>query len=220
MHYEIAPSILAADFSRLGDEVAAVIDAGADLIHFDVMDNHFVPNLTIGPPILASLRKRFPDTPIDVHLMTSPPDRLVHQFLELSAHRIAIHPESTSDPQGLLEFIRQHGVRAGIVLNPDVPIAIVDALENVVDFVLVMSVYPGFGGQKFIQSSIEKIRSLSRKIAESGQSIAISVDGGISLNNIRAVAEAGATTLVAGSSIFQSSDYRDTISRMRKQLPA
>ena len=214
----IAPSILSADFSRLGDEVAAVLDAGADIIHFDVMDNHYVPNLTIGPLVLESLRKAGIGCFVDVHLMVKPVDRLIGDFLNAGANLISVHPESTEHPHRTLSLIREGGAQAGIVFNPATPLHALDEVIGLIDLVLVMSVNPGFGGQRFIPESLGKLRQVRERIDASGRAIRLEVDGGIKIDNIAAAARAGADTFVAGSAIFGSDDYRTTLAAMRSEL--
>jgi ribulose-phosphate 3-epimerase len=214
----IAPSILSADFARLGDEVNAVLAAGADLIHFDVMDNHYVPNLTIGPLVLQSLRKYGVTAPMDVHLMVKPVDRLIGDFLAAGADYISIHPEATEHVHRSLSLIREGGAKAGLVFNPATPLAVLDEVIDLVDLVLIMSVNPGFGGQTFIPSSLEKVATARRTIDESGRAIRLEIDGGIKVDNVAAAARAGADTFVAGSAIFGAADYRATIAAMRRAL--
>ena len=214
----IAPSILAADFAHLADEISAVMDGGADVIHFDVMDNHYVPNLTVGPTVLASLRKHFPELPVDVHLMVEPVDSLIDEFLDLKASYISIHPEAAKHPHASLNRIRSGGCKAGVVLNPGTPINDIEYLLDVVDLVLVMSVNPGFGGQKFIESSLVKIDQIKQLIRSRGLQPRLEVDGGITVENIGLASRAGADMFVAGSAIFGSASYSDTISLMRQQL--
>jgi ribulose-phosphate 3-epimerase len=216
----IAPSILSADFARLGAEVRAVLDAGADLIHFDVMDNHYVPNLTIGPLVLESLRRHGVTAPMDVHLMVKPVDRLIGDFLEAGADYISIHPESTEHVHRSLSSIREGGARAGLVFNPATPLDHLDHVMDLVDLVLVMSVNPGFGGQAFIASSLEKVAAVRRRIDASGRDIRLEIDGGIKPSNVAAAAAAGADTFVAGSAIFGSADYAATIADMRRAIGA
>ena len=218
MDYWIAPSILSADFSRLGDEVRTVLDAGADIIHFDVMDNHYVPNLTIGPLVLASLRRAGIDAAMDVHLMVKPVDRLIGDFLSVGANFISVHPESTEHLHRTLCLIRDGGARAGLVFNPGTPLQTLAEVIDLVDLVLIMSVNPGFGGQTFIPSSLDKLRTARRMIDESGRQIRLEIDGGIKPDNIADVARAGADTFVAGSAIFSSADYGETIRTMRQEL--
>jgi len=216
----IAPSILAADFARLGDEVDAVMAAGADLIHFDVMDNHYVPNLSIGPLVLASLRKRGFTAPVDVHLMVKPVDRLIGDFLDAGATFISIHPEATEHVHRSLGLIREGGAKAGLVFNPATPLDHLAHVLDLVDLVLIMSVNPGFGGQQFIASSLDKLSDARDIIAGSGRSIRLEIDGGIKPDNIAAAALAGADTFVAGSAIFGTPDYAATIASMRHALGA
>ncbi|MCY3688629.1 MAG: ribulose-phosphate 3-epimerase [Gammaproteobacteria bacterium] len=216
--YLIAPSILSADFARLGDEVEAVLDAGADVIHFDVMDNHYVPNLTIGPMVCAALRKHGVTAPIDVHLMVTPVDRLITDFAEAGASYISFHPEASHHVDRSLQLIRDHGCKSGLVFNPASPLNCLDYLLDKIDLVLLMSVNPGFGGQKFIPSTLDKLRQARSIIDEAENPIRLEVDGGVGVDNIRAIAEAGADMFVAGSAIFNSEDYRATIGAMRAQL--
>jgi ribulose-phosphate 3-epimerase len=216
----IAPSILAADFSRLGEEVRDVVSAGADLIHFDVMDNHYVPNLSIGPLVLKSLRGAGIAAPVDVHLMVKPVDRLVEEFLESNPDYISVHPETTEHLHRTLGLIRAGGAKAGLVFNPSTPIEVLKEVLDCVDLVLVMSVNPGFGGQSFIESALTKLQRLRRIIDASGQDIRLQVDGGIKTTNIGKVAAAGADTFVAGTAIFGSADYTATIDAMRKEIAA
>ncbi len=216
----IAPSILSADFACLGAEVRAVLDAGADLIHFDVMDNHYVPNLTIGPLVCAALRKHGVAAPIDVHLMTRPVDRLVEDFAAAGASWISFHPEASDHIDRTIELIHSRGCKAGLVLNPASPLGWLDYTLEKLDHVLVMSVNPGFGGQAFIPSALPKLRQIRKRIDAIGRDIRLEVDGGIKLDNIRDAAAAGADTFVAGSAIFGSADYAATIGVMRKELAA
>ncbi len=216
--YLIAPSILSADFARLGDEVEAVLDAGADVIHFDVMDNHYVPNLTIGPMVCAALRRHGVTAPIDVHLMVTPVDRLITDFAEAGASYISFHPEASHHVDRGLQLIRDHGCKSGLVFNPASPLNCLDYLLDKIDLVLLMSVNPGFGGQKFIPSTLDKLRQARSIIDEAENPIRLEVDGGVGVDNIRAIAEAGADMFVAGSAIFNSEDYRATIGAMRAQL--
>ena len=214
----IAPSILSADFARLGDEVRSVLDAGADLIHFDVMDNHYVPNLTIGPLVCEALRKAGIKAPIDVHLMVKPVDRIVPDFAKAGATWISFHPEATEHVDRTIGLIRDVGCRPGLVLNPATPLNWLDHVLDKLDLVLLMSVNPGFGGQSFIESVLPKIEEVRDRILRTGRDIRLEVDGGIKTDNIARVAEAGADTFVAGSAIFGSKDYRATIAAMREQV--
>ena len=217
MAYRIAPSILSADFARLGEEVRAVVQAGADLIHFDVMDNHYVPNLTVGPLVCAAIRPHV-SVPLDVHLMVQPVDRLVTDFAKAGANLISFHPEASEHVDRTLSLIREHGCKAGLVFNPATPLAWLDHTLEKVDLVLLMSVNPGFGGQQFIASVLPKIAETRRRIAASGRDIWLEVDGGIKADNIAEVARAGADTFVAGSAIFGTKDYAATIGAMRSRL--
>jgi ribulose-phosphate 3-epimerase len=217
MAYRIAPSILSADFSRLGDEVRAVTRAGADLIHFDVMDNHYVPNLTVGPLVCAAL-KPHAEVPLDVHLMVRPVDRLVAEFARAGASIISFHPEASEHVDRTIALIKEHGCKAGLVLNPATPLAFLDYTLEKLDLVLLMSVNPGFGGQQFIASVLPKIAEVRRRIEACGKDIWLEVDGGIKTDNIAQAARAGADTFVAGSAIFGSKDYAATIRDMRERL--
>jgi ribulose-phosphate 3-epimerase len=217
MTFRIAPSILSADFARLGDEVRAVERAGADLIHFDVMDNHYVPNLTVGPLVCAALKPHV-KLPLDVHLMVKPVDPLVAEFAKAGAGIISFHPEASEHVDRTIALIRQHGCKAGLVLNPATPVSWLDHTLEKLDLVLLMSVNPGFGGQQFIRSVLPKIAEVRRRIKDSGRDIWLEVDGGIKTDNIAEVASAGADTFVAGSAIFGSKDYAATIREMRSRL--
>ncbi|MFK8017355.1 MAG: ribulose-phosphate 3-epimerase [Gammaproteobacteria bacterium] len=218
MTFRIAPSILSANFANLGAEVDAVIAAGADLVHFDVMDNHYVPNLTIGPMVCEALIKHGVKAPIDVHLMCRPVDRLIEDFADAGASIISIHPESTDHLDRSLGLIRERGCKAGVVLNPATNLSVLDYVLDKVDLILVMSVNPGFGGQSFIPSALDKLRAARALIDASGRDIALEVDGGVKVNNIAEVAKAGADTFVAGSAIFGEDDYVAVIDAMREQL--
>jgi ribulose-phosphate 3-epimerase len=214
----IAPSILSADFARLGEEVRAVLDAGADLIHFDVMDNHYVPNLTIGPLVCEALRKHGITAPIDVHLMVKPVDRIIPDFAKAGATWITFHPEATEHVDRTIELIREHGCRPGLVLNPATPLVWLDHVLDKLDMILLMSVNPGFGGQKFIPSALAKLSAVRERIRASGREVRLEIDGGVKTDNIGAAARAGADTFVAGSAIFGSKDYRATIAAMRAEI--
>jgi ribulose-phosphate 3-epimerase len=216
----IAPSILSADFARLGEDVAAVLDAGADIVHFDVMDNHFVPNLTIGPMICDALRNYGIEAPIDVHLMVEPVDRIIPDFAKAGASYITFHPEASTHVHRTLGLIREQGVKAGLVFNPATPLTWLEHVLEDLDMVLLMSVNPGFGGQKFIDSSLAKLREARRIIDESGLPIRLEIDGGVKTGNIREIAAAGADTFVAGSAIFGSDDYAATIAEMKSEIAA
>ena len=215
--FRIAPSILSADFARLGEEVRAVIAAGADIVHFDVMDNHFVPNLTIGPMVCEAIRP-VTDAPIDVHLMVEPVDRIVPDFAKAGANIISFHPEASAHVDRTISLIRDHGCRPGLVFNPATPLSCLDWTLDKIDLVLIMSVNPGFGGQRFIPSALDKLREVRRRIDASGRDIWLEVDGGVKVDNIAEIARAGADTLVAGSAIFGSDDYKATIAAMRREL--
>ncbi len=214
----IAPSILSADFARLGEEVRDVLAAGADLVHFDVMDNHYVPNLTVGPLVCAALRKAGVTAPIDVHLMVQPVDRIVPDFAKAGASWISFHPEATEHVDRTIGLIREQGCRPGLVLNPATPLNWLDHVLDKIDLVLLMSVNPGFGGQSFIPGVLPKIRRVRELIDRSGREIRLEVDGGIKVDNIGSIAEAGADTFVAGSAIFGTSDYGSTIQAMRSRI--
>lgn len=220
MGFVIAPSILSADLARLGEEVAAVLAAGADVVHFDVMDSHYVPNLTFGPEIARALRGYGITAPLDVHLMCRPVDRLIGEFAAAGADWISIHPEGTDHLDRSLGLIRECGAKAGVALNPATPIEWLDHVMDRVDLILVMSVNPGFGGQSFLPSALPKIRALASRIADVDHPIRLQVDGGVKVNNIAEVAAAGADAFVAGSAIFGADDYAATISAMREALAA
>jgi len=216
----IAPSILSANFAKLGEDVDRVLAAGADWVHFDVMDNHYVPNLTIGPLVCEALRKHGVTAPIDVHLMVEPVDRIVPDFAKAGASLISFHPEASKHVDRTLQLIRDHGCQAGLVLNPATPIAYIEHVMERLDLILVMSVNPGFGGQSFIPGALNKLRALRQRIDQSGLPIRLEVDGGVKASNIRAIAEAGADTFVAGSAIFGESDYAAVIAKMRSEVAA
>lgn len=214
----IAPSILSADFARLGTEVEAVLEAGADLIHFDVMDNHYVPNLTIGPLVCQALRKCGIAAPIDVHLMVRPVDRIVPDFAAAGATFITFHPEASEHIDRTIALIREHGCRPGLVFNPATPLDYLDYTLEKIDMVLIMSVNPGFGGQKFIPSALRKLAEARRRIDASGRAVRLEIDGGVKIDNIGDIARAGADTFVAGSAIFGSKDYAATIREMHRHI--
>ena len=214
----IAPSILSADFARLGEDVTAVLDAGADIVHFDVMDNHFVPNLTIGPLICEALRKHGIEAPIDVHLMVEPVDRIIPDFAAAGASFITFHPEASRHVDRSLALIRDEGCKAGLVFNPATPLSCLEHVIDKVDMVLIMSVNPGFGGQQFILSALDKLREARGIIEESGREIRLEIDGGVKVDNIGEIAAAGADTFVAGSAIFGSDDYATTIAAMKAEI--
>lgn len=214
----IAPSILSADFARLGEEVVNVLNAGADIVHFDVMDNHFVPNLTIGPLVCEALRKHGVTAPIDVHLMIEPVDRIVPDFAKAGASYITFHPEASVHIDRTLQLIKDNGCKAGLVFNPGTPLHYLDYVLDKIDMILLMSVNPGFGGQSFIPSALDKLRQVRKIIDNSGFDIRLEIDGGVKTDNIRAIKEAGADTFVAGSAIFSQPDYKKVIDDMRAEL--
>ncbi|RMF19727.1 MAG: ribulose-phosphate 3-epimerase [Gammaproteobacteria bacterium] len=214
----IAPSILSADFARLGEEVNAVLQAGADIVHFDVMDNHYVPNLTIGPMVCKALRNYGITAPIDVHLMVQPVDDMIRMFADAGATYITFHPEASLHVDRSLQLIRDLGCKAGLVLNPATPLNVLDYVMDKLDMILLMSVNPGFGGQKFIPSTLEKLRQTRQRIDDSGLDIRLEIDGGVNTQNIGEIAAAGADTFVAGSAIFNSDDYAATIATMKQAI--
>lgn len=218
--YLIAPSILSADFARLGEEVDAVLAAGADIVHFDVMDNHYVPNLTIGPLVCEALRKHGVTAPIDVHLMVKPVDRIIPDFAKAGASYITFHPEASEHIDRTLGLIRESGCKAGLVFNPATPLDHLKYVMDKVDMVLIMSVNPGFGGQKFIPAALDKLREARRMIDDGGFDIRLEIDGGVKADNIREIAKAGADTFVAGSAIFGAKDYAEIIRKMRAEIAA
>jgi ribulose-phosphate 3-epimerase len=219
-NFQIAPSILSADFARLGEEVDAVLSAGADVVHFDVMDNHYVPNLTIGPMVCQALRNYGITAPIDVHLMVSPVDSLIGEFAKAGASYITFHPEATNHIDRSLQLVRDLGCKSGLVFNPATPVDCVQYVMDKIDIILLMSVNPGFGGQKFIPATLGKLTQVRKLIDASGLDIRLEVDGGVGVGNIGAIARAGADMFVAGSAIFGSDDYAATIAAMRRELAA
>lgn len=216
--YLIAPSILSADFARLGEEVTNVLAAGADLVHFDVMDNHYVPNLTIGPLVCEALRQHGVTAPIDVHLMVKPVDRIIPDFAKAGASYITFHPEASEHIDRTLQLIQDQGCKTGLVFNPATPLDHLKYVIDKVDMILLMSVNPGFGGQSFIPATLSKLQAARTLIAASGREIRLEIDGGVKVDNIRTIAEAGADTFVAGSAIFSTTDYQATIAAMRAEL--
>jgi len=216
--YAIAPSILSADFARLGEDVDKVLAAGADIVHFDVMDNHYVPNLTIGPMVCSALRKYGVTAPIDVHLMVSPVDRIIGDFIEAGATYITFHPDATTHVDRSLQLIRDGGCKAGLVFNPAAGLETLKYVMDKVDMILLMSVNPGFGGQKFIPGTLDKLREARALIDASGRDIRLEIDGGVNVNNIREITAAGADTFVAGSAIFNAPDYHEVIAKMRAEM--
>ena len=216
----IAPSILSANFAELGKEVDEVILAGADIIHFDVMDNHYVPNLTVGPMVCKSLIDYGVKKPIDVHLMTTPVDELIIQFCEAGASMISFHPEASQHVDRSIELIKSKNCKAGIALNPASPLSLLDHILEKIDFILIMSVNPGYGGQKFIENSLEKIKKCKEMIDQSGCNVEIEVDGGIGVKNIKSISNAGANIFVAGSAIFKTESYKEAISKMKQEISA
>jgi len=216
--YKIAPSILSADFARLGDEVTSVLDAGADIVHFDVMDNHYVPNLTIGPLVCEALRNHGVTADIDVHLMVKPVDRIIPDFAKAGATYITFHPEASEHIDRSLSLVREHGCKSGLVFNPATPLDYLKYVLDKVDMILLMSVNPGFGGQSFIPEALPKLREARRIIDESGRDIRLEIDGGVKIDNIGEIAAAGADTFVAGSAIFGADDYKATIDAMRAEI--
>ncbi len=216
----IAPSILAADFARLGEEVDAVLDAGADMVHFDVMDNHYVPNLSIGPLVCSALRAHGIEAPIDVHLMVKPVDRIIPEFADAGATYITFHPEATEHVDRSLQLVRDNGCKSGLVFNPATPLELLSHVMDKIDMLLIMSVNPGYGGQSFIPEALAKLRAARALIDSSGRDIRLEIDGGVKVGNIGEIAAAGADTFVAGSAIFGSDDYAATIAAMKSEIAA
>ncbi|WP_154223867.1 ribulose-phosphate 3-epimerase [Marinicella rhabdoformis] len=214
----IAPSILSADFARLGEDCQAVLDSGADWLHFDVMDNHYVPNLTIGPLVLEALRDFGIKAPIDVHLMVKPVDRIIGDFAKAGANMITFHPEASEHIDRSLALIKDAGCQAGLVLNPATPIHVLEHVMDKLDMILLMSVNPGFGGQKFIPETLKKVKKVRELIDASGKNIRLEIDGGVKVDNIKTIADAGVDTFVAGSAIFNTDDYKETINLMRAEI--
>lgn len=214
----IAPSILSADFARLGEEVDKVLEAGADIVHFDVMDNHYVPNLTIGPMVCEALRKHGVTAPIDVHLMVKPVDSMIDMFAQAGASYISFHPEASEHIDRSLQLIIDAGCKPGLVFNPATPLHYLDHVMDKLHHILIMSVNPGFGGQQFLPTTYDKLRQVKQRVAQSGRNIRIEIDGGVKVDNIRSVAEAGADMFVAGSAIFNQPDYKTVIDQMRAEL--
>ena len=216
--YWIAPSILAADFARLGEEVTEVLEAGANTVHFDVMDNHYVPNLSVGASVLHALRQYGVTAPVDVHLMVQPVDRIIGDFIDAGADYITFHPDATDDLQGSIDRIRDGGVKAGLALSPRTPVSKIEPVLDALDLVLVMSVYPGFGGQSFMPESLDTVRAVRHRLDESGSAAKLEIDGGINVDNVGSAAQAGADMFVAGTAIFGTDNYAKTIQSFRAAL--